>query len=157
MLELGPGLPIKNITNTPESIMFKSVASRSANAYQRVSLETAVNPANMEQMVPLLFDGLLLSLKMAQAAADRGDLADKGERLFQAVRILNEGLVVALDLDNGGTMAAKLKGLYDHCARRLIYAQLKDDATAVAEVVGLITPLAKAWRQATSAPAAASM
>ena len=137
--------------------MFNSVASRSAAAYQRVSLETAVSPTNMEQMVPLLFDGLLLSLKMAQSAMGRGDHADKGERLFQAVRILNDGLVAALDLDNGGPMAAKLKGLYEHCARRLIYAQLKDDTAAVAEVVSLIKPLAQSWRQATGGPVAAGV
>lgn len=157
MLELESGLPIKNITNTPESIMFKSVASRSANAYQRVSLETAVSPANMEQMVPLLFDGLLLTLKMAQAAMDRGDMADRGDRLFHAVRILNEGLNPSLDLDAGGVMATKLNNLYDHCARRLIYAQLTNDAAAVAEVVALIMPLAQAWRLAVSSPAATSM
>lgn len=137
--------------------MFKSVASRSASAYQRVSLETSFSAASPQQMAPLLFDGLLLSLKMAQAAMDRGDLAEKGERLFQAVRILNEGLSVTLDLENGGNMAAKLKSLYDHCARRLIYAQLRDDASAVAEVVGLIMPLARAWRVATSGPMAASL
>ncbi len=137
--------------------MFKSVASRSASAYQRVSLETAVSPSNTQQIVPLLFDGLLLTLKMAQAAMDRGDLAEKGERLFHAVRILNEGLNPSLDLEMGGTMATKLNNLYDHCARRLIYAQLKDNAAAVTEVVGLIKPLAQAWRMATLEPMPAKM
>lgn len=137
--------------------MFTSVASRSASAYQRVSVETAVSPSNTQHMVPLLFDGLLLSLKMAQAAMERGDMAEKGDRLFHAVRILNEGLNPSLDLENGGSMAVKLKNLYDHCARRLIYAQLRNDANAVAEVVALIKPLAQAWKQAVSGPVASSM
>jgi flagellin-specific chaperone FliS len=39
----------------------------------------------------------------------------------------------------------------------LIYAQLKDDTAAVAEVVSLIKPLAQSWWQATGGPVAAGV
>lgn len=127
--------------------MFTSVASRSASAYQRVSLDTSVNTASPHQLINLLFEGLLNSLGMAQAAMSRGDVATKGEQIGKAVRILEEGLIVGLDPQKGGDLAANLKDLYDYSVLRLTHANLKNDTAALAEVVRVIEPLAQGWRQ----------
>ena len=45
-LDLPDEMPITKVTNTMEPTMFTSVSSRSASAYQRVSVETAVSQAS---------------------------------------------------------------------------------------------------------------
>lgn len=127
--------------------MFISVSSRSAAAYQRVSVETGVSNASPHQLVTMLFEGLLLAMGMACAALARGDMAAKGEQIIKAVRILDEGLKPALNLAQGGELAANLNGLYGYCSLRLTQANLRNDAAALADVIRVIEPLADGWKQ----------
>ena len=127
--------------------MFTSVSSRSASAYQRVSVETAVSEANPHQLVNLLLEGLLKNIGTARAALQRGDIATKGKQINNAVRILDEGLKPALDLVKGGDIAANLNGLYGYCSLRLTEANLRNDDAALADVIRVIEPLADGWKQ----------
>ena len=127
--------------------MFTSVSSRSASAYQRVSVETAVSEANPHQLVNLLLEGLLKNIGTARAALQRGDIATKGKQINNAVRILDEGLKPALDLVKGGDIAANLNGLYGYCSLRLTEANLRNDDAALADVLRVIEPVADAWKQ----------
>jgi len=127
--------------------MFTSVSSRSASAYQRVSVETAVSEANPHQLVNLLLEGLLKNIGTARAALQRGDIATKGKQINNAVRILDEGLKPALDLVKGGDIAANLNGLYGYCSLRLTEANLRNDDAALADVLRVIEPVADGWKQ----------
>jgi len=127
--------------------MFTSVSSRSASAYQRVNVETAVSEANPHQLVNLLLEGLLKNIGTARAALQRGDIATKGKQINNAVRILDEGLKPALDLVKGGDIAANLNGLYGYCSIRLTEANLRNDDAALADVLRVIEPVADAWKQ----------
>jgi len=127
--------------------MFTSVSSRSASAYQRVNVETAVSEANPHQLVNLLLEGLLKNIGTARAALQRGDIATKGKQINNAVRILDEGLKPALDLVKGGDIAANLNGLYGYCSIRLTEANLRNDDAALADVLRVIEPVADGWKQ----------
>lgn len=127
--------------------MFTSVSSRSASAYKRVSVETGVSNADPHQLVTMLFDGLLLAVGTARVALERGDMAAKGEQIIKAVRILDEGLKPALNLAQGGEIAANLNGLYGYCVLRLTHANLRNDDAALADVIRVIEPLAQGWKQ----------
>lgn len=127
--------------------MFTSVTSRSASAYKRVSVETNVSQANPHQLVNMLFEALLQHIGVARAAMARGDIATKGEQILRAVRILDEGLKPALNLEQGGDLAANLNGLYGYCVLRLTQANLHNDDAALADVVRVIEPLAQGWKQ----------
>lgn len=140
-------MPINKVTNKMERSMFTSVSSRSASAYQRVSVETAVSQASPHQLVALLMEGLLKSVGAARAALKRGDIAVKGQQITRAVRILDEGLKPALNLAQGGDLAANLNGLYGYCSLRLTEANLRNDDAALADVVRVIEPLADGWKQ----------
>src|SRR5450830_506013 len=140
-------MPINKVTNKMERSMFTSVSSRSASAYQRVSVETAVSQASPHQLVALLLEGLLKNIGAARAALKRGDIAAKGKQINNAVRILDEGLKPALDLAKGGDIAANLNGLYGYCSLRLTEANLRNDDAALADVIRVIEPLADGWRQ----------
>lgn len=135
--------------------MFTSVSSRSASAYKRVSLETGVSKADPHQLVNMLLEGLLHAVGAARAALDRRDIATKGEQIVKAVRILDEGLKPALNLEQGGDLAANLNGLYGYCVLRLTHANLRNDDAALAEVIQVIEPLAQGWKQIGAQVAAA--
>lgn len=123
--------------------MFTSVGARSVAAYKKIGLETS----DSYQLVCMLFDGLLKSVDVARAAMKRGDIATKGEQIMKAVRILDEGLKPALNLEQGGDLAANLNGLYGYCALRLTQANLRNDDGALGDVVRVIGPLAQGWKQ----------
>jgi flagellar protein FliS len=146
-LDLPAVLPITKVTNKMEPTMFTSVSSRSASAYQRVSVETAVSEASPHQLVNLLLEGLLRHVGAARAAMQRGDVAAKGKQINAAVRILDEGLKPALDLAKGGDLAANLNGLYGYCSLRLTEGNLRNDDAALADVIRVIEPVADGWRQ----------
>lgn len=127
--------------------MFTSVSSRSAAAYQKVSVETAVSQASPHELINMLMVGLLRNVGAARAAMARGDIAAKGKSISLAVRILDEGLKPALNMEEGGEIAANLKGLYGYCSIRLTEANLRNDEAALLDVVRVIEPLADGWKQ----------
>jgi flagellar protein FliS len=127
--------------------MFTPVSSRAASAYQRVNVETAVSQASPHQLVNMLFEGLLQNIGAARVALKRGDIALKGEKITKAVRIIDEALKPALNLADGGDIAANLNGLYGYCALRLTEANLRNDDVALADVIRVIEPLADGWKQ----------
>jgi len=127
--------------------MFTSVSQRSASAYQRVQVETAVSQADPHQLVHLLFEGFLKAVGLARIAMKRGDIVTKGQQIIKAVRILDEGLNPALNLEQGGALAANLKGLYGYCVLRLTQANLNNDEAALADVLRVIEPLAQGWKE----------
>lgn len=126
--------------------MFTSVNSRAAAAYKRVAADTGVQNANPHQLVSLLFDALLQSLNRARGALESGDVAAKGAAIGKAVRLLEEGLKAGLNMELGGELAQNLRGMYDYCIMRLTHANLRNDATALAEVSALISPVAESWQ-----------
>lgn len=127
--------------------MFTSVNSRAASAYKRVSADTGVSSANPHQLVVMLFDGLMQSLNAALGAMERGEVEAKGQAIGKAVRILEEGLRGGLNLAQGGDLAKNLNGLYGYAVQRLTLANLRNDRAMVAEVIGLIEPLADSWKE----------
>lgn len=140
-------MPITKVTTTMGHNMFTSVYSRAASAYQQVSVETAVSQASPHQLVSLLFEGLLKNIAGARAAMARGDIAGKGMQINKAVRIIDEALKPALNLADGGDIAANLNGLYGYCSMRLTHANLHNDDAALADVIRVIEPIADGWKQ----------
>lgn len=125
----------------------RSGKSASASAYRQVSVETSVDHATPHNLVEMLFEGLLVAVGAARAALQRGDIKSKCQQIVVAVRILEEGLKCALNLEQGGELAANLDQLYGYCVLRLTQANARNDDTALAEVARLIEPLAKSWKQ----------
>jgi flagellar secretion chaperone FliS len=127
--------------------MFTSVSSRSAAAYKRVGLETSVDRADPHKLVDMLFEALLQSVGTARTALARGDIVVKCEQIVKAVRIIDEGLKPALNLEQGGDLATTLNDLYAFCVMRLTHANLRNDDAALGEVLRVISPLAQGWKQ----------
>jgi flagellar protein FliS len=121
------------------------VAARAAQAYARIGLETGVAAASPERLIVMLYDGAIAALSDARTHMVHGRTAQKGQALGKAIAIVDEGLKAALDTAKGGAIAQQLMELYDYVGRRLLLANLRDDATLVDEVARLLTELRGAW------------
>jgi flagellar protein FliS len=109
-------------------------------------LEAQVLSATPYQLVCLLYDGALKAIAEAQAAAAEGNAERRTERVGKAVDIIANGLKANLDMA-AGELSERLAGLYDYLVSILLRANLKNDASLLAEAERLLTDLADAWRQ----------
>lgn len=125
--------------------MFSAYAPRAASAYQRINVETSMHTLDQHQLVSLLYQGVLSSVAAARGALARGDVLTKCNSISKAVRILEEGLLTALDREAGGELAQNLEAVYDYALRRLIQANAANDDAMLQEVMRLIEPIAQGW------------
>ncbi|MEN9890373.1 MAG: hypothetical protein RLY78_668 [Pseudomonadota bacterium] len=120
-------------------------ARQFAGAYHHVGVQAQVATATPHGLVALLFEGFFAAVARARGAMRHGDMALKGQAIGHAVRIVDEGLKAALNIEAGGKLAADLADLYAYVALRLTQANLRNDETALDEACSLITPLHEAW------------
>jgi flagellar protein FliS len=130
--------------------------TNSAKAYAQAQ-EVAIKVASPYQLVLMLFDGALLSVAKAEAALAKGDLMEKGRAIGRAADIVSNALKGSLDFSHGDDLAPRLAGLYDYMVRRLIHANMKNDAAALREVSGLLSEIRGAWAEIADDPAVVSM
>ena len=126
--------------------MFAAYQPRAASAYQRINVETSMHTIDQHQLVSLLYEGVLSSIAAARGALARGDVLTKCNSVSKAVRIIEEGLMTALDREAGGELAQNLEALYDYSLRRLILANAHNDDAMLHEVARLIEPIAQGWK-----------
>lgn len=124
-----------------------NVTQRQAGAYKQVFAVTGANAASPHGLIAMLFDGLIGAIAEARGALRSHNIPAKCNAISRALRIVDEGLCAALDLVNGGALAAQLQGLYGYVAMRLTHANLKNDEAALDECVRLIEPVRSAWQQ----------
>lgn len=117
-----------------------------ADAYHQVGVATGVATASPHRLVAMLYDGLLTALAQAQGAIAQRDVEAKCRAISRAVRIVDEGLKSALDLQQGGQIAQDLNDLYAYIAMRLTLANLRSCPDTLDECKRLIEPLREAWQ-----------
>jgi flagellar secretion chaperone FliS len=120
-------------------------ARQFAGAYHHVGVQTEVASATPHGLVALLFDGFFAAINRARGGLRNGDMTAKGQAIGHAVRIVDEGLKAALNLEEGGKLASDLSDLYGYVALRLTHANLRNDEAALDEAAALIAPLREAW------------
>lgn len=131
---------------------FASHGQRASTLYNRVGVETDVMTASPHRLVTLLLEGAFDSMTQGIGAIRAGNVEAKNRSLSRAVRILDEGLKAALNLESG-ELALDLRDLYAYMCMRLTHANLHSDEVAIEECVKLLQPIREAW--ASIAPTAA--
>lgn len=131
---------------SPPQASANSRARQFAGAYHQVGVHTMVASATPHGLVALLFDGFFAAVHRAKGALQQKDIAGKGQAIGHALRIVDEGLRSALDLQAGGKLAADLSDLYAYICKRLAQANLHSDEAALDECLTLMTPLRDAWQ-----------
>lgn len=135
---------------------FASPSQALAGMYRRTGVESEVHTASPHRLVVMLFDGFNEAIAQALGAMQEGNIELKGRAIGRAVRIVDEGLKAALDLEGGGQLAKDLRDLYAYVTIRLTQANLRNDATALDECKRLMAPLQQAWNEIGTADAEAA-
>jgi flagellar protein FliS len=126
-----------------------------AKAYAAVGLETDVVSASPQELILMLFDGLLKCVKDARNSLKAGDIKAKCDHVTKALRIVDEGLKAAVDPRVGGDLPGQLMSLYDYLSRELLHASLHNDDARFSACADVTNELRDAWASICS-PARAS-
>lgn len=118
-----------------------------AKAYRSVAVESGVTASDPHQMVLMLYDGAIASVNQALGHLQAKRVAEKCNAIAKATRIIDEGLRISLDKSAGGQLAQRLHDLYEYMTMRLLQANLRNDAKALAEVGKLLGELRESWAQ----------
>jgi flagellar protein FliS len=116
-----------------------------AAAY-RVNSVSTLQPG---RVIVVLYEGAIKFLRQAIIELEAGRYMEKGQRINQAVDIIQE-LKCSLDSEAGGETAANLGRLYDFMIRHLCQANATKDAQKIQEVISLLTDLNQAWKAVTA-------
>ena len=114
------------------------------NAYQSY-FEADVLGADPIQLVQILYQAALDSVRTARQCLRGGDIAGRSRAIAKALAISTE-LVSSLDHERGGDLSRKLLGLYDYIQRLLMDANFRQVDEPMAEAESLLTTLLEAWR-----------
>ena len=100
-----------------------------------------------EEILLMLYEGALISLRIAHRGIREQNLQQKGEKISKALAILTE-LDCALDRENGMDLADKMSALYGYMMNRLTTANIKNDTKALEEVEQLLGELYEGFKEA---------
>ncbi|CAQ84703.1 MULTISPECIES: flagellar export chaperone FliS [Photorhabdus] len=115
--------------------------------YAQIDVESEIMNASPYQLIQILFNGALSALRRAIILMEQGNIAEKGAAISKAINIIDNGLKQGLNNEKGGELAHNLASLYDYMTQRLLQANLRNDETAITEVIKLLTEISEAWRQ----------
>lgn len=126
--------------------------AKGTQAYAKIEVESAVMSASQQQLVIMLFDGALSALIRARLFLQDGNLQAKGLALSKAINIIENGLKVGLDEESKDELTQNLIALYAYMVRRLLQANLRNDASSIEEVENLLRNISDGWREASGTP-----
>ncbi|WP_172146975.1 flagellar export chaperone FliS [Pseudomonas tumuqii] len=112
--------------------------------YQSVNTQAQAVDASPHRLIQMLMEGGLTRIAQARGAMEREQTSMKGELIGKAIGIIG-GLREGLDLQKGGELAANLDNLYQYMVSRLLEANVKNDATSLDEVAGLLRNVKTGW------------
>ena len=99
-----------------------------------------------EEILLMLYEGALISLKIAHRGIREKNSKLRGENISKVLAILTE-LDCALDRENGGDLSEKMSALYGYMINRLTAANIKNDLKALEEVEQLLGELYEGFKQ----------
>lgn len=122
-------------------------------AQVRAYRESAVLGRTAEQLVPLLYEHLLVQLVRGTQLIRNGDFEGKAEALGRASDTLYE-MLESLDFEAGGEVASRLSTLYGYFLREVEMAGRSMDPAPLDRLVRMVEVLHEAWIQAADEVAA---
>ncbi|WP_100332341.1 flagellar export chaperone FliS [Bacillus xiapuensis] len=113
------------------------------NPYQTYS-NNSVTTASPGELTLMLYNGCLKFIHQAKKAIHENNIAGKNTNIQKAQAIIQE-LMVTLNMEVD--LSSNLMSLYDYLNRRLIEANVKNDAAILEEVEGFVTEFRDAWKE----------
>ncbi|TCL70989.1 flagellar protein FliS [Hydrogenispora ethanolica] len=117
------------------------VPNKAYNLYR----ENSVINASPGELTLMLYNGLIRFIMQAQHAIEEKDPAKAHHYIIKAQDIVME---FRITLDHQYEISQSLDMLYDYIHRQLVEANLKKDASILAEILPIVTDLRDTWAQA---------
>ncbi|HNP34435.1 MAG TPA: flagellar export chaperone FliS [Woeseiaceae bacterium] len=124
--------------------MLASNANSAARAYESIDLQSRVEGATPHRLIQLMMERALAKIGLAAKQMVDGNVHDKGNNISGAISIVN-GLQASLNHKANARIAENFDALYAYMTRRLLEANLQNDAGKLNEVSGLLRELKEAW------------
>ena len=113
-------------------------------SYRNMTAYGGLAEASPHRVVQMMLDAVLSRVAEASGHLERGEIPAKGEKIGKALGII-EALMLGLDLQRGGDLAANLERLYDYMARTLLKANLENRVDLLKEVSSLLREVKLGW------------
>lgn len=110
-------------------------------------VDNQVNTATPERLIVLAYDGAIRFAKTGMEAMKAGKLDEQSTGIRKTQAIISE-LMCSLDEKANPQLAASLGSLYTYMFDRLTEANIRDNAAALQEVIGLLSDMRAAWAEA---------
>jgi flagellar secretion chaperone FliS len=114
-------------------------------AFAHRYLEVGVRTANPIQLIVILYDAAICSLREAREYIERKDIENRSRSVNKCISIISE-LQSSLNLKNGGTIADSLNRLYTYMKGRIFTANAQQNPQPLEEIESLLENLRSAWR-----------
>jgi len=121
-----------------------SGSQQAVRSYQTIGAHAQVAAADPYRLVQLLLAKLLERLAAARGHMERREIARKGEQVSKAIEVLS-ALDASINMEQGGEIAANLRGLYGYMSVRLARANADDDPAGIEEVAALVRNIKDGW------------
>jgi flagellar protein FliS len=112
--------------------------------YQNLDASANVETASPHRLIQLMMARALAKIALAKTHMERKEVAAKGANITDAIAIVN-GLQASLNHSADERMSENFDALYAYMMRRLLEANLHNDAAILDEVSGLLRELKEAW------------
>lgn len=106
--------------------------------------EMDVMSASPGQLVVMLYDHLLVSMRRARIAMEARNVEQRVKLLDKSRTILSE-LLVTLDHEKGGDVAKNLSGLYTFLLSELVDVGIRSDVRRMERLTGIVAELRDAF------------
>lgn len=113
--------------------------------YRQIDIASRTGGASPHQLITLLYDDLLRSLRLAALATEKGDHAARSKYVSKTLALLF-ALESGLDFERGGDVAATLSRFYRGAREAIMAASIAMDADRLREVAGNVSEIADGWR-----------
>ncbi len=122
--------------------------------WKQAYLETRVLSADPMELICLLYQHAIDSVREARRSIAKRDIAARSKAISKALAILGE-LNSSLDHTAGGAISGNLEQLYIYMTQKLTEANLQQREAPLAEVESLLVTLGEAFHQTQSRNSAA--
>ena len=119
---------------------------KGAKSYQQVKAQGQVEDASPHQLILMMFESAIESVRVAKIAIGAGDILLKVVKVNKAFNIV-ESLRGCLNMEVGGEMAENLDQLYEHLLFQIMQINASNNMDLCDHVCHVLTELLTAWRQ----------
>ncbi len=115
--------------------------------YANQYLTNTVNSASPEQLMLMLYDGAIRFITLGIQAIENGVIDKRAYYINKTTAIVSE-FAATLDHSMNPQLAEDLDALYSYMLKRMMEANLKNDAEPLQEVKKMLSELRTTWAQA---------